>query len=531
MSAVPNETRSDAEWRTLVADRDLRVAALSAQVDDLKKKLEATLFRVDQLTRNVFGRSSERYDDPNQLRLDLGPMTPVAPAGPMTVIPPEAKGIVPGKVVLPGKAKRKPIPEGIKAETMPLQELPPEQRVLPDGTKLVQIGVENETRLHLIPASFTAQVFPRAVYGLPGTTEPLLRTPPAPQIIPGGLPTTDLIIDVCHSKYDLHLPLHRQAKEYARMGVDLAKSTMCGWLGAFSEFLAPVVQAMRAQVFSATLLHSDDIPTDMLDESGKTIEARFWSYCDTQQVVFEFTQDRRGCHPTQALAGFFGALMADGLAQYRQIVAINMIVRLACWAHVRRKFYDARHLDARCQEMVLLINKLFAADARIDDAVKGGRLRGWDIPRRRWRLRQRYSKRVLAIIEARLTAWTPGGTEEATPDSPLGKAIIYAWNQWADLVRPFDTGDWPIHNNLAENVQRMIALGRKNHLFMGSEGGGIMAAIFYSIFQSCRLQRLDAVAYLRLVSERLLAGEKDAAALTPLRVREAGMLPQLELKK
>lgn len=448
------------------------------------------------------------------------------------MIPPGAKGIVPGKGVLPGKAKRKPIPDGIQIEHMPLQELPPDQRIGPDGQQLVQIGVVNHTRLHLIPASFLAQVFPQAVYGLPAETDPVLTAPAAPQIIPDGLPTTELLIHVGYSKYGLHLPLTRQAKEYARMGVDIAKSTMCGWLDSLAAFLTPVDQAIRRQVLSQSVLHSDDIPVDLLSPgTGSTVEARFWSYCDAQQVFFDFTEDRRGCHPTQALAQYHGVLMADALAQYNAIVAINLIVRLACWAHVRRKFYDARFTDPRCQEMVLLIQKLFAADARIDDRVKAGQLTGWAAPRRRWRIRRRYSARVLQIIEQKLTAWMPGGSDDcATPESPLGKAIHYAWAQWKGLTLPFDTGDLPIHNNVAENVQRAIAVGRKNHLFMGSEGGGRMAAVIYGLLQSCRLQSIDPVAYLRLVCASLLAGEKDVDSLTPLRLRQSGRVPILPTK-
>jgi transposase len=525
----------DQELRALNSDLTLRNAALTEQVTDLKAKLEAAMYRIDQMARKIFGRSSERYDHPDQQRIDLGELTPAAPAGPVTVIPPGAKGIVPGKEVCAGKAKRKPIPDHLETVVMPLQELPLDQRVLPDGRQLEQTGVINEERLHVIPAHFQKHVYPRAVYGLPDTTQPLLRAPAVPQIITDGIPTTEMLIQVEHGKYELHLPLTRQAKEFQRMGMDIAKSTMCGWLASFAAFLTSVDQAIRSQVLSAPLLYSDDIPVDMLDpagEQGKTIQARFWSYCDGQQVFFDFTQDRRGCHPSETLAQYHGVLMADALAQYNAVVALNLIIRLACWSHVRRKFYEARFTDVRCLEMVVLIRKLFAADERIDKQIAAGRYPGWAGPRRKWRLRRRYSAKVLAVIESKLQEWKPGvSSTAAAPSSPLANAIGYALNQWQELSIIFETGDWPMHNNLAENVQRLIAVGRKNHLFMGSEGGGKMAAIFYGLNQSCRLQRIDPVAYLRLVCDRLLSGEKDYAALTPLRVREAGLVQVFPLKR
>lgn len=534
--ADPPQTVSiEPQTHTLISDLTLRNEALTEQVTDLTKKLEAAMYRIDQMARKIFGRSSERYDSPDQQRIDLGELTPAAPVGPVTVIPPGAMGIVSGTVVGAGKAKRKPIPDHLETIVMPLQELPLEQRVLPDGRQLSQISVITEERLHIIPAHFQKHVFPKAVYGLPDTSQPLLKAPAVPQIITDGLPTTETLIQIEHAKYELHLPLHRQAKEYQRMGVDIAKSTMCGWLASFAAFLTGVDQAIRSQVLSQSLLYTDDIPVALLDstgEKGKTIQARFWSYCDEQQVFFDFTQDRRGCHPSETLAHYHGVLMADALAQYNVVVDLNGIIRLACWSHVRRKFYEARFTDVRCQEMVVLIRKLFTADARIDDQIDAGRYPGWAGPRRKWRMRRRYSAKVLAVIEQKLQEWKPGiSSTTAAPRSPLAEAIGYALNQWRELSIIFETGDWPMHNNLAENIQRLIAVGRKNHLFMGSEGGGKMAAIFYGLNQSCRLQRIDPMAYLRLVCARLLAGEKDCAALTPLRVREAGLVQVFPLKR
>jgi transposase len=460
----PTSVSVEHQLLALNADLTLRNAALAEQVTELTKKLEAAIYRIDQMARKIFGRSSERYDSPDQQRIDLGDLTPAAPAGPVTVIPPGAKGIVSGKVVVAGKAKRKPIPDHLEVIVMPLQELPLEQRVLPDGRQLPQIGVITEERLHMIPAHFQKHVFPKAIYGLPDTTQPLLKAPAVPQIIPDGIPTTQTLISIEHAKYELHLPLHRQAKEYQRMGVDIAKSTMCGWLAAFADFLTGVNQAMRSQVLSQSLLYTDDIPVAMLDssgEKGKAIQARFWSYCDGQQVFFEFTQDRRGIHPSQTLAHYHGALMADALAQYNAIVELNGMWRLGCWSHVRRKFYEARLTDIRCQEMVLLIRKLFAADARIDDQIAAGRYPGWVGPRRKWRLRRRYSAKVLALIAQKLQEWRPRvSSTSAAPHTPLAEAVGYALNQWSELSIIFETGDWPMHNNLAENVQRLIAVGR-----------------------------------------------------------------------
>ena len=500
---------------TVRIELGLIVAGLELTVTDLTKKLEAAMFRIDQMTRRIFGRSSEQYNHPGQQLIDLGTLTPSAPAADVTVIPPQAKGIVPGKVVRVGKAKRKPIPDTLEVKELPRRELSEDERRLPDGRMLEPIGERTIERLGFIPPHFQKVVERIVLYGLPEDKKITAAAAPSPQIVPDGIPTTETILEIWHAKYGLHLPLTRQAKEYTRLGVDLAKSTMCGWLSAFAAFINPVYLALRDQVLASSLIYSDDIPVDMLDPKAKggTITARFWSYLGDGQVIFSFTTDRCGFHPSEMLANFHGALMADALAQYRRIVEANGIWRLGCWVHVRRGFYDARLTDKRAAEMVILIGKIFAADRRAARrGLSGDALRRW-----RWRLRQRYTARVLAMIKTRLDSWNPKveATSSALPDSPLGKAVSYALGQWKLLEHFVSTGDWPIDNNAAENAQRPIAVGRKNHLFMGSEGGGEMAAVFYSLIQSCRLQRIDPVAYMKDVCQRMLEGCRNYSALTP----------------
>ena len=225
------------------AEMGLTIAGLQAANAELTKKLEAALYRIDQMARRLFGRSSESYDHPDQQRLQLGDLTPAAPAGPVTVIPPEAKGVVPGREVCAGKAKRKPIPDSVERVHLAPRELTLAERTLPDGRVLEPIGEETNERLHVIPMQIVAEVEHCIVYGIlkeaevspvsSGTSaslaDPQLVAPSAPQVIVNGLPTTALLIQVSFQKYGLHLPLTRQAKEFARLGCEIAKSTMCGW--------------------------------------------------------------------------------------------------------------------------------------------------------------------------------------------------------------------------------------------------------------------------------------------------------------
>ena len=205
------------------AEKDLIIAALLAHSALLTKQLEAAMYRIDQLARRIFCRSSESYDHPEQQRIDLGEVTPGAPAGPVTVIPPLAKGIVAGKESRAVKTKKKPIPDTMERVHLPTRELSLEQRTLPDGRVLVPVGEETNERIHFIEPKFVAEVEHLIVYGLPNAAEgsfsniPTITAPPAPQIIMGGLPTTALLVQIVFAKFGLHLPLHRQSKDFARL--------------------------------------------------------------------------------------------------------------------------------------------------------------------------------------------------------------------------------------------------------------------------------------------------------------------------
>jgi transposase len=530
--------------KATVAQRDATIAEQVARIVAMQQRVELLLER-------AFGRSSEKRGcDPNQQTIDLGALTPVVDATPLVILPPEVKTLVPGRVANPRRTARAVIPETFETQTLELRELPESERTTSEGIVLVQVAIEEKVKVDYVPAKLVKVVEPVAVYGLPTSNEPVLTAPMAPSLVPNGLAADGLIIQIAFTKFNLHQPLHRQSEEFARQGLRLAKSSMCGWLTILATFLMSVAHAVRDEVLAESLIHSDDIPVDQLTaadqkharkKSGKNadtkdpspssgprkpgvITARFWSYLGGGQVFYDYTTDRGGEHPASTLEHFFGALMADALAQYDHIVALNGLIRLACWAHVRRYFWEARKTDPRAMEMVNLIGRLYAVEARAREQHPQP---GFARYRYRHRHRQRISRRILARIKTCLDTWHPEtGTQRAIKGTLLAKAIVYAANQWIELTRFAETGDWPIDNNDGENVQRPIAVGRKNFLFMGSEVGGENAAIFYTLIHSCRLQRIDPMAYLKAVVAGLHA-KRPASELTPrAMVRSGELIPR-----
>jgi hypothetical protein len=179
------------------------------------------------------------------------------------------------------------------------------------------------------------------------------------------------------SKYADHAPLYRQSEIYAREGVDLDRSTLAGWVGSTSELLAPLVDAVRQHVMSASKLHADDTPVPVLAPgNGKTKTGRLWTYVRDDRpsggktapaVWFAYSPERKGEHPKQHLKLYKGVLQADAYAGFQHLYEDGTIHEAACWAHARRKFHEIHiaHASPTTTEAIERIAALYAIEAEI----------------------------------------------------------------------------------------------------------------------------------------------------------------------
>jgi hypothetical protein len=312
-----------------------------------------------------------------------------------------------------------------------------------------------------------------------------------------GLAGPGLLAHVLVSKYADHLPLYRQSEIYAREGVDLERSTLADWVGATSELLKPLHEALRQYVMSARKLHADDTPVPVLAPGqGRTKQGRLWTYVrddrpagDTAApaVWFAYSPDRRGEHPHRHLANFTGTLQADAYAGFNRLYDTGRIQEAACWAHVRRKFFDLHeaHASPTATEAVERIGHLYAIESEI---------RGRS-PDEREHVREARCRPLLTSLHE----WFKATLTKLSRKSETAVAINYALGRWPALVRYCDDGLLDIDNNTAERALRAVALGRKNYLFAGSDSGGERAAAIYSLIGSAQLNGTDPEAYLREV--------------------------------
>jgi transposase len=407
---------------------------------------------------------------------------------------------------------RTTLPEHLEAVEERI-ELPESERVDHDGTPLVPVGVERSERLDWVQGRFVRQVVLRTRYGRRDTREPVRTAPIPPAIVARGLGGDRLVLHIAHQKYALGLPLHRQRQDWLRQGVDLSTATACSWMGHLSRRLDPLAGAIRQQILDQPILHLDDTPVRQLDRAhrrGTCHIARIWCYTAGDQVFFDFTDSRAGHWPGDLLRDYRGHIVADAYGGHDHLFQDRggTATEVACWAHARRPFHERLDDAPAARPQLELIQALYRID-RVAGIVAEALHR--DPVQIRTQLRRQEAPALLAAIRDRadrILASEP-------PESPVAKGAQYLCNHWDALTRFVEDGRLPLDNNAAERQQRPIAVGRKNWLFVASEDGGAWAATLFTIFQSCRLQRVEPIAYLTAIMPDLIAGDVDPLRLTP----------------
>jgi hypothetical protein len=303
------------------------------------------------------------------------------------------------------------------------------------------------------------------------------------------------------SKYGDHLPLYRQSQIYHRDGVDLDRSTLADWVGKSTALLERLAVAIGDHVQKGQALFADDTPVKLLAPgSGKTRTARLWAYVRDERpwageahpaAWYQFSPDRKGIRPRGHLAAYEGFMHADGYAGFNDLYRTGKVTEVACMAHIRRKFVDIHKAQgsAIAEEAIKRIAKLYGVEKKV---------RGQP-PDQRVQARQSRSKAIFDDLET----WLHTQLTRISAKSPLAGAIRYALTRMKKLRPWLDHGFLELDNNTAERSMRPIALGRKNYLFMGSEGGGKSAAIAYTLIETAKLNGVNPQAWLTDVLGRI----------------------------
>jgi transposase len=378
-----------------------------------------------------------------------------------------------------------------------VHDLPEDQRNCPTcQAPRVKIGQEVTWQLGFRPAFFFRHKHVQIKYGCrpcdaAGENPQITLAEKPSQPIEKSLAAPELLAHVAVAKFADYTPLYRLEGIFARVDVQIDRATMCLWMRDIAELILPLYRLMCQRVRESHVIATDDTILPMQpppSAPGKALASRIWIYRGDEAHpynVFDFTLSRSRDGPAKFLAGYNEVLLADAYGGYEGICLEGGIIQAGCWSHARRKIVDSRGLLPAVGDAALeLIGRLFAVERQAQEQ----KLSADD----RLALRQEHSVPVIGQLQEKLASWK----SPLLPKHPLAQALSYIQNQWGPLTVFTRDGTIPIHNNLAEQQMKRIALGRKNFLMVGNERGGQTAAILSSLTSTCQRHRINPELYL-----------------------------------
>jgi transposase len=477
---------------TLPNDIDTAHRQIREQAETLRQQAQLIAklqHQLEQLLRQRYGQKSEKVD-PAQLLLFAHEI--LAQAEPTPPPTPSAESVT----AKPKGHGRKSLPANLPRQRI-VHDVALEDRACPEcGQERRKIGEEVREQLEYVPASLLVLQHVRPKYACKSCQAHVVIAPRLPEPIEKGVPATGLLAHLIVSKFLDHLPLYRLEGIFRRSGVELSRSTMCDWLATCAFLLAPIVNRMRDEIRKSDIIQTDDTTVPVQDRSrDKTKTGRLWAYLGDRNhpyIAYDYTPDHSRDGPEAFLKNYqSGYLQSDACTVYNRLHDRGL-VEVGCWAHARRKFYEARTSDpARSHAALAWISLLYdversAKDQEFDDDA-------------RLSLRLEKSRPILES----LATWLETERIHVLPKSPMGEAISYARSNWIALNRYLESGALEIDNNASERALRTVALGRKNWLFAGSDAGGKTAATLISLCMTCKTLGVEPWAYLRDVLDRV----------------------------
>ncbi len=511
-----------AERDAAIAARQADIAHRDAAIEQIKREaaeqLEAERQRhkaeLDAVLRRFYGPHSERFDPTQLLLFGLKVSEPLPPEDQKAVEAESGQKLITRRINH-HKHGRRELPAHLPRVETP-HDLSEEQKKCPCCEQpRVCIGSETSEQLEFVSASFKVLKHVRQKYACKTCGEGCVHCDGSPHIeiaikdaqpIEKGLPGPGLLAHIVVSKMQDHLPLYRLEQTFDRVGLTIARSTMCGWMMQCGTLVKPLVDLMTKRVKGSKAIHTDDTRVPVRDETikEKCKSGRIWTYIGDEAnpyIVYDYTPDRTRAGPQNFLADYKGHLQADAYGGYDGIYTRGNVTEVACWAHARRKFFDAKETDGRrSAQMLRFVQRLYAVEDRIKLRIERRLTKNPDLSldqRHQITLAARQARSV--PILAKIKTWLDAEQKLVLPRSPMAAAIGYALNQWIALCAYATAGFLNIDNNAAERALKRVAIGRKNWLFAGNDQAAASHARLYTLLAGAQRHGLNPQEYLTSV--------------------------------
>ena len=463
------------------------IANLNETVEYLKKKLFAS--SSEKTKKEAFPGQMDLFNEA-EATADLSVPEPALE---------EAVGGYKRKAKKP-KATREEILAGLPVVEVPCT-VPDEDRNCPYCNAPMEVIGKKVVReeLRIIPAKVERIQYVQEVLGCPeckkdGASVIVGAETPSP-LLKHSLASPSTVAYVMYQKYVNSIPLYRQEADWKQLGVKLPRATLANWvIKCGIDYMEPVYEQLHQHLLERDIIHADETPCQVLREEGKTAQSKsyMWLYGSGNDGLppirlYDYQPSRGGYHAEEFLKGFSGYLICDGFSGYNKLKGV---IRCGCLAHMRRYWKEAlpgksrKSSDKTPAEIGLnYCNQLFELEKEYADL---------DADTRKAKRLETES----AIWEA---YWSWLETVKPAGGSRLAKAVTYAKNQKPYMENYLLDGRCSISNNIAENIARPYAVGRKNFLFHDTVKGARASSIIYSLVETAKLNNLNIYAYLETV--------------------------------
>ncbi|MFV0278844.1 MAG: IS66 family transposase [Parahaliea sp.] len=402
------------------------------------------------------------------------------------------------------RGKRKKLDDSLERHRIEY-ELSEADQACDCGGQLTPVSTKVSEQYEYIPARVIVIQHSEHQYTCACCQQMVLAKKP-PQPLPKTNAAAGLLAHLITTKYVDAVPLHRQEKQLARVGITIPRNTLARWVIQLSNLVVPLLNLMEDLIRAGPVIQCDETPHQVLKEAGR--KAQQLSYIWVRRgggarrhvVLFDYSPNRSGDVALRLMADYQGYVQCDGYSAYG-VLASHGVTLVGCMAHCRRKFKDALAVSASKEKQqrtkaaiaIGYIKRLYEIEAYCktlgDEERKA--------------IRQEKAGPVLAEFKQWLDEQQPA----VLPKSPLGKAIRYALNQWPKLMRYCEEGYLEIDNNSDERAIRPLAIGRRNYLFADTPEGAQANARFYSLIETCKLHGHEPYAYLKYIFKELPRAE------------------------
>lgn len=470
----------------LVVERDIEIAKLR---------------NIIRLANNrTYGSKTEKLSS-STIQLALSFELPPAPSEPSG-----KEEIVVEKHTRTVRRGRKGLPDNLPREE---HVYAPEETHCPCcNSELVQIGEHRTEELEKVPAQLKVieHVRPKMACSKCKGAQVMVAPLPAGVLpLEGARPGPGLLADIAVSKYVDAIPLHRQEQMFARIGIELSRKRMCDWIEGIVSLLMPLHMALKRELLTSPYIQADETTLKVQDgvKPNACHTGYLWGLHGPPKIIwYHYAEGRSGDVPKELLDGYRGVVQTDAYAGYNEVFVPVGCERLACLAHIRRKFIEAQSsAGSECARILKIISEVYRGEtsAKTPDA--------------RCAVRQARTQPLLEELFVFLKACML----KSLPKSPFAQALSYAIKQEAEVMRLMESGEYELDNNAIERQMKYIAIGRKNYYFAGSHDGARRAAVLYSLLGTCRLNKVNPWEWLSDVLVRINVPSDDTAvSLLPM---------------